>query len=114
MPVWGQVLIAVATFGGFLITVVAVYTKFTLWLGTKLDGFERTLSLHAAQLNEHAIQFNEHAAAMRISEQRFMDNVKAIEQRHSELAGTLQRLIGRSEIESGFRWRGEERRKATP
>ena len=92
MPVWATVLMVVAAFGGFIVTVVALYTKGTYWLGGRFDRLEHTLETHATTLSEHSTR-------MTTTENRFV-----------ELVADMQRLIGRSEIESERRWSGADRR----
>jgi hypothetical protein len=80
------------------LTVFIAYHKAVIWLGARLSAFESSLAQHALQLTSGVEQI--HGLASRMEK---------TEERHVELAGVLQRLIGR--VES---WNGTERRQRGP
>lgn len=76
---------------------IVAYHKAVLWLGDRLTKFETTLASQATQLTSGVEQMRGLAARM-----------EKTEERHVELAGSLQRLIGRAEV-----WQGPDRRGKT-
>jgi len=67
------------TIVSFAIACIVTYTKATRWLATQFTRFELTLAMHAEQLGHHA------------------ERMDRYEGRYIEIAGQLQRIIGRIE-----------------
>lgn len=94
IPAWWIILGLGFQAGALIVTVFIAYHKAIVWLGNRLSHFEGSLALHAQQLTSGVDQMRGLATRM-----------EKTEERHVELAGILQRLIGRVEM-----WNGQERR----
>ena len=75
------------------IAMIATYTKGTKWLAMQFTRFEITLEHHATQLGQHAARMD-----------RF-------EEHYVEIAGHLQRIIGRIETQDQTPWPKNRRRE---
>lgn len=98
IPAWWIIVGLAVQMAGLALTVFIAYHKAIFWLGERLHHFETMLATHAQQL----ITGVEDMRTLTV-------RLEKTEQRHFDLAQTLQRLIG--EMDVVRTWNGRERRQ---